>query len=294
MDTIDAFERDIKSQPEMIRTVSLPVPIPEEEQRCAVFAGSGDSLAAAMLAEAFSGGLARAADPRDVGPSAGHVYFVSVSGSTVANVRAAKRASESTAITANPGSRLARAAGRVIPLSPQRRPVTAGSVSFLESALVCMALVRRFRIAGPEGLLARARRDARVRVSKRICILGSGLTYPLAMYFAAKFYEVLGYDARYARTEQFSHMELFSAKRGDTVIILERHGAHSRRLAEGLGRIGLDVIMPALPGPGISQVLYCTFLAQHVVLYEARRRRRRDCHFVTARKIRGVSDDMIY
>ena len=41
------------------------------------------------------------------------------------------------------------------------------------------------------------------------------------MYCAAKFYEILGYDAHYSRIEQFSHMELFSAKKGDTVIIFE-------------------------------------------------------------------------
>ena len=61
----------------------------------------------------------------------------------------------------------------------------------------------------------------KAKVSKRIFVLGNLFTFPLAMYCAAKFYEILGYDAHYSRIEQFSHMELFSAQKGDTVIIFE-------------------------------------------------------------------------
>ena len=54
------------------------------------------------------------------------------------------------------------------------------------------------------------------------------------MYCAAKFYELLGYDVHYCRIEQFSHMELFSAKRGDTVIIFEEKNPHTKQLGENL------------------------------------------------------------
>ncbi len=54
------------------------------------------------------------------------------------------------------------------------------------------------------------------RVTKRIFVLGNLHTFPIAMYCAAKFYEVLGYNVQYSKIEQFSHMELFSAKTGDT------------------------------------------------------------------------------
>ena len=88
------------------------------EQSGSVFAGSGDSLAAAMLAEYFSEGRARAMDPSDILRNPGlvsglhHLYLISVSGRTSANIRAARRfAGTTVAITADPGSRLARAAG---------------------------------------------------------------------------------------------------------------------------------------------------------------------------------------
>ena len=69
-------------------------------------------------------------------------------------------------------------------------------------------------------------------VSKRIFVLGNLFTFPLAMYCAAKFYEILGYDAHYSRIEQFSHMELFSAQKGDTVIIFEEKNPHNKQLAK--------------------------------------------------------------
>ena len=51
------------------------------------------------------------------------------------------------------------------------------------------------------------------------------------MYCAAKFYELLGYDAHYCRIEQFSHMELFSAQKGDTVLVFEKQNSHNKQLA---------------------------------------------------------------
>jgi hypothetical protein len=114
------------------------------------------------------------------------------------------------------------------------------------------------------------------------------------MYSAAKFYELLGYDAHYCRLEQFSHMELFSAQKGDTVIIFEEKNFHNKRLARNLKKIGINVIHPNMPSEKISQMIYCTFFSQLVPLFEAKKKRKQNCHFVTAKKIRNVSNEMIY
>jgi hypothetical protein len=120
-------------------------------------------------------------------------------------------------------------------------------------------------------------------------------TYPVAMYCAAKFYELLGYDAHFERIEQFSHMELFSAKKGDTVIIFEEKNKHNLQLVKNLKNVGLHVIHPSFNSKNkISQIIYYTFFSQLLPFFEAKKRHKKDCHFVLAKKLRNVSDNMIY
>ncbi|RNJ77746.1 MAG: hypothetical protein EB828_00145 [Nitrosopumilus sp. D6] len=83
-----------------------------------MFAGSGDSFAVAMLAECHSRGLVRAADPLELYKNpqitkSKDVYFVSVSGSTVSNILAAKK-SRDTAITSDHSNKLALLSDNVI------------------------------------------------------------------------------------------------------------------------------------------------------------------------------------
>jgi hypothetical protein len=114
------------------------------------------------------------------------------------------------------------------------------------------------------------------------------------MYCAAKFYEILGHDSHYCRIEQFSHMELFSSKKGDTVIIFEAKNSHNTQLAQNLKKIGINVIHPNMPSEKISQMVYCIFFSQFISLNEAKRKKKNECHFVTAENIRNVSNQMIY
>ena len=115
------------------------------------------------------------------------------------------------------------------------------------------------------------------------------------MYCAAKFYEILGYDAHFERIEQFSHMELFSAKKGDTVIIFEEKNAHNTNLVKNLKNVGLNVICPAFDSRNkIFQFIFYTYFSQLLPLFEAKKRHKKDCHFVLAKKLRNVSDNMIY
>jgi glucosamine 6-phosphate synthetase-like amidotransferase/phosphosugar isomerase protein len=156
-------------------------------------------------------------------------------------------------------------------------------------------LAKKISIPDSKKLFSNAMNDAKkVKVSTRIFVLGNMFTYPLAMYCAAKFYEILGYDAHYSRIEQFSHMELFSTKKGDTVIIFEEQNPHNKQLETSLKKIGIDVIHLAIPSEKISQMIYCTFFSQFVALFEAKKKKKKNCYFVTAKKIRNVSNEMIY
>lgn len=301
MNSLEAYEKDIELQLDFLKTFSKQKPLSEKQQKTTLFSGSGDSLVSAMLAESFSNGLVSIFDPLDLYKNkhlvkSKKVYFVSISGNTITNIKVAKVAKKAIAITSKLDSRLAKVSDKTILLSaPNSGIFTAGSVSFLESALTCISLVTSFTLTQNSKLLLKAKSDAKkFSVSKRIFILGTLFTYPLAMYCAAKFYEILGYDAHYARIEQFSHMELFSSKKGDTVIIFEEDNTHNKQLVSNLKKIGINVIHPPIPSKKINQMLYCTFFSQLLPLYEAKKKRKRDCHFVLAKEIRNVSNRMIY
>ncbi len=300
MNSINAFEEDIQLQLDFLKSFKKQKTISTKKQKNILFTGSGDSLVSSLLAESFSGGLVKAMDPLDLYQNkemakSKHVYFVSISGNTITNIKVAKIAKKSTAITSQSQSRLAKASDCTIILnSPNSGIFTAGSISFLESALTCISLVKNIKI--PNVSLFRTAEESakKAKISNRIFVLGNLYTFPIAMYCAAKFYEILGYDVHYSRIEQFSHMELFSAKKGDTVIIFEEKNPHTKQLEKNLKRVGINVIIPTMPSEKLSQVVFCIFFSQLLPLFEAKRTRMKECHFVTAKKIRDVSNQMIY
>ena len=122
------------------------------------------------------------------------------------------------------------------------------------------------------------------------------MTYPLAMYAAAKMAEVFGADARYERIEQFSHMGLFTSRPGDTAVILEEDNGHNGCLADSLERAGLHVVRAgggAGAGP-VGLALFLAFLAQLVPLRMAREEGRTECRFLADDAQLGASNRMIY
>ena len=302
MRTIDALEKDILLQVQSLSKFHPQPVLNITHQKNSVFCGSGDSLAACMLAQAFSDYKTKAADPLDLLknkpiPKNNNVYIISISGRTISNIKVAKLARKSIAITSNPDSKLGKACNKIIHLKfPNSDVVTAGTISFLESALTCISLVHHFKISNVDKIFnAAVTAGKKVKLQNRIFFLGNMHTYPVAMYAAAKLYEILGLEAYYERLEQFSHMELFSAKKGDTVVILEEKTPHNAQLARNLKKIGLNVIHPDPKSKNkITQFLFYTFLAQLVPLLMAKKKRQKDCHFVMAKKLRKASDNMIY
>ncbi|WP_268542476.1 sugar isomerase [Candidatus Nitrosotenuis cloacae] len=301
MKTVEAFERDMGLQPAYIKRLGSKKPIPKSRWKDTVFCGSGDSMAAAMLASSFSNYSITAVDPLELVQNkemakGRHVFFVSVSGNTRANILAARQVRHSVAVTKNPRSRLARSCKGVIPLEySDSGVVTSGSIGFVACALECISQVRRFRVSMVDEMFERAEREARrIAVSGKVFFLGNQHTYPVAMYGAAKLYEMCGLDAHYERVEQFFHTGLFCAKKGDTVILLDG-GARARRLAVVLRRLGLGVYCPALwVGTAVDKVVFCIFVSQFVALNLAKRRRQADCHFVLQTNLRDASSQTIY
>jgi len=301
MKTIDAYEKDVFSQSEFLRTFHPPKTLSKASQKNVIFTGAGDSFVSCMLAEAFSNYLVKSVDPLDLLKNKTlvkdkTVYFVSISGNTISNIKVAKMAKKSIAITSKPNSRLANVSNSSIILTSHSDVFTAGSVSFLESALTCISLVCPIKIPQNPKIFEKAMIDAKKsKLGKRIFVLGSMHTFPIAMYCAAKFYEIVGYDVHFQRIEQFSHMELFSIQKGDTVIIFEERNSHNLQLIQHLKKIGLNVIHPHLKSKNkISQLLYYTYFSQLLPFFEAKKRQQKDCHFVLSKKLRKVSNQMIY
>ena len=147
MQTIEVYENDVNAQAKFLKVFKPQKPIPYNQQNNTIFTGSGDSLASAMLAESFSNFSVKAMDPLDLLKNKSisknnAVYFVSISGNTISNIKVAKIAKKSVAITSKPKSRLAKASDQTILLQyPNADVFTAGSISFLESALTCISLV---------------------------------------------------------------------------------------------------------------------------------------------------------
>lgn len=300
MKTIEAYENDIYLQLKSLPKFKKQKTLSENLQKNSIFTGSGDSLASAMLAEAFSEYKTRALDPLDLLKNKKlvknkTVYFVSISGNTISNIKVAKHAKHSIAITSHPFSRLAQASDDTILLQfPNSDVFTAGSISFLDSALTCISLVTKFSITNPKKIFTKAKTAAKnTKFGNKVFLIGNQYTYPVAMYAAAKLYEILGLDAHYEKIEQFSHMELFSAKKGDTVIIFEEKNSHNQQLVKNLRKYGFNVIQPNLGSKNlISQFLFYTFFSQLLPLNKIKKQK--DCHFVLAKKLRQVSDNMIY
>ena len=302
MQTIEAFEKDIALQVKFLPKFKPHKLIPVSRQKNTIFCGSGDSFAAALLAEAHSNYAVKAFDPLDLLKNKSllqkkDVCIISISGKTLSNIKVGKLARKSIAITSNPKSKLGQTCKHVIPLKfPNSDVFTAGSISFLDSALTCISLIKKLKISNPTEIFKEAKKQSmKIKLEKKIFFLGNLYTYPITMYAAAKIYEILGATAFYERIEQFSHMELFSTSPGDTVIIFEQKNKHNSRLIHNLKKAGINVIHPIFrKSDKISQFLFYTFFSQLLPLNIAKKNNQKECHFVTSKKLRKISDNMIY
>ncbi|GBC73762.1 Phosphoheptose isomerase [archaeon HR04] len=317
MSTLDAYEQEIAYQVESIPMLMQEMKgrwLSKEEQLNALITGSGDSFAAAMLAERLSGFRIQCIDPFELSSmlaSRRMLYIVSVSGSTRAVLDAMDRARgygmKVVAITANAESKLARGADSTIIIRFKRTGVlTAGSIGFTASLVASASLAVKMDDVSVDvkAVFSKAGDDARdIMLAEQNYIVGDALTYPLAVYGSAKLYEVLGARASYCRLEQFCHMEVFSLKEGDKVLILSSE-EKARMLADGLRSNGIDATLleycndegrcnVSYEDETLSRLLYYTFLLQITVLNNAKRLGLRECAFINHRLL-GLSSSLIY
>jgi len=302
MSTIAAFEKEIKLQVRFVQDFVSQKQLSIPKQKESIFCGTGDSFISAQIVEVFSDFRARAFDPLDLLKNKKlaknkSLYLISISGDTISNIKLAKTVKNTVAVTACKQSRLVRACKKLILLQyPNSGIFTAGSISFLASALTCISLVSKIKIRNVSELYKKAETQSRkIRLRGKVFLLGNLHTFPVVMFGAAKIYEVLGLDAHYERIEEFSHMGLFSAKRGDTVIIFEEKNKYNSKLASSLKKYGLHVVQLQPNTKNIQEtVLFFIFVSEFIALYHAKKKNQKDCFFVTAKKLREASSSMIY
>jgi fructoselysine-6-P-deglycase FrlB-like protein len=301
---------DLPAYSRYLRSLDAPPELERTGNNC-VFVGAGDSFAAAKAAEYLSGFRARALDPYDLllKPTAvegKHLFVISVSGRTRTNVEAAKVAHgiarRVTAITSDVHGALAEACDDVIELHFRKTgAVTPGTVSFTTTLLACYSRVRELpAIPDLQQVF-----DSSVKWSDTIelptrgtvFIVGTGLCYCMAIYGAAKIFEVLGSKSQCQATEQFSHMELFSLSDGDFVLLIPASGADMKvaQLEGLLAGGGWNVAKTSLiEGDEVVHSILTSMQLQVLVWRTALRLGLEECSFKKKEKHLRISNKMIY
>ena len=304
MNATEAMQSEIKYQVQDLQKLDLPSLV----NNC-LFTGSGDSYVAGLAAQYFSGSHAICCYPIDIIKNpllvkGRNLFVVSISGNTKANILAAKiarkhRVNSTTAITARPLSRLAKACDQIIELKYRSTGISAaGTISFTVSMIECISLVAKLRLPANSGKIYRQAEKHAAKVISEIdgkrdsyFILGNGQLYPIAMYGALKFNEVFGARAVAYPAEEFCHSPLFSIKETDQVIVI---GDDSRKMSKRLNRDGFSSVHVGFKSTGIELLLRSTFFIQLLVLKLAQKNGLTSCSFLTNKKLLRLSSDFIY
>jgi len=284
--------------------------IPKLEHSSLVFTGSGDSYAAAVFAQELSHGEANASDPYELLTSIQRVrgknlVIVSVSGRTRTNIKLARNAkgiaAKRIAITANPESPLARECDETLQLRYRNAgTLTSGTISFTASLLACSLLLGNLpRIVQAKTALTEFTHLAASQ--KRVAggsflFTGSGVNYALSIYGAAKINEVLGTKAESIYPEELGHAKLFTMDKKRDVIVCISLGRDKAMETHGLLREhGFRSSILALPkGHVVTSSLKIAIYLQRLALSLARRKRVKECAFLTDKKMLKLSNRMIY
>ncbi len=304
---LSVAKNDVEEQPTKLRSL-LSTPV-EHVTDGTIFVGAGDSYAAALATFYLSGGKCLAFDPYAIStiPSvaAGRdVFFISVSGRTTSNISAARRlrgiARRRIVITANRDSPLAEAVDDVILLPYEPKARVPGTLSFTLSLLTSMkvalgAFSCDFRRAYSRAGLAK--RTLKISDRGTTYMLGNNAMHAVAIYAAAKVYEILGARAIAQQLEEFSHMELFSLKASDSVVIFSAFDpvGIGPKLRDALNSLGYAAtLLPRYDSNPIDALFHSIFATQLGILAFARTRGLSEPYLAGAGRKLQVSDRMIY
>ncbi len=300
------ISEEVEGQPKALeRFASSKTP---RAPKGSIFVGAGDSYAAALAGFYASKGGCIGLDPYTVATvpeitKGREVFFISVSGRTSSNLLAARRvrrlAKKTIALTAVPDSKLAALTDQTVALPMTYVPKTPGVLSFSLSLLAVLKRVKADASCDFERAFANAQSD-RGKFSfggGTTYFLGNSLAYPMALYAAAKTYEFLGTKAHAELLEEFSHLELFSLNRSDSVNLFGCFdpAGMSRKLAKSLAAHGYGSSQIAARGKSdLDRIFHSVFASQLAVLDRAEVAGLTEPKFLSSVDRLDVSDAMIY
>lgn len=272
-----------------------------------IFVGAGDSYAAALAGFYVSNGRCLALDPYSLWASpemasGRDVVFVSASGRTSSNIAAAKRvkgvARRTWAVTADRRSELTRATDDIVKIPMRYVPKTTGMLSF---SLSLLAVVRMSSSLGSCDF-ARALRWSRKRFGDfhfgrgTTYFLGNSVAFAVSLYAAAKGYELLGAKCHAELLEEFSHKEVFSLHKQDSLNVFASFDPEGmgEKLCRLLRSQGYEAKTMSGDGSATERLFGSVFVAQLAALKESSTRGLTEPKFLSSGGSLAVSDSMIY
>jgi fructoselysine-6-P-deglycase FrlB-like protein len=299
-------EQDLPKFSSQLRKKQPPTP----KHSSLVFAGSGDSYAAAVFAQELSNGEAVASDPYELLTNIGRVrgrklVIVSISGRTRTNIELARKAkgiaAKRIAITANGESPLAGECDETLQLNYRNAGIlTSGTISFTTSLLACAFLLRSLprTIQGKTTLVDTAllARSIRPVAKGSFVFTGSGVNYALSLYGAAKINEVLGSKAEAVYPEQLGHAKLFTIdKKRDAIVCISSGRDKAMETHELLRKSGFRSSILALSESHmVNRSLRIAIYLQRLALSLARIKGIEECAFLSDKSRLNLSNSMIY
>lgn len=301
-----ALAGEVARQPEILEKFAKSK-LPRAPQG-SIFVGAGDSYAAALAGFYASRGRCIAIDPYSLASAPEiaeglEVFFISVSGRTASNLKAATKVRQlargTTALTAVDGSQLAGLVDRVVRLPMTYAPRTAGMLSFSLSLLAVMEISSGDAHCDFRAALEKGEKDVwRISSGKGTAyFLGNSLAYPAAVYAAAKTHELLGAKAHPELLEEFNHLELFALDKSDVVNVFSCFDplGMSAKLKKALTAQGFQShIIPSRGASDIERLFHSVFAVQLSVLDQARKAGLSEPMFLSGGGRLRASDAMIY
>jgi glucosamine--fructose-6-phosphate aminotransferase (isomerizing) len=244
------------------------------------------------------------------------LYIVSVSGNTKSNILAAKisrkQKIQTTAITANPESILAKNCDEIIELRYKSTGIpTSGTISFTSSLLCCLSLIGKINLLDLTWIYRQTNNEVENIIystpekASSYVFLGEGILFPVAIYGSLKINEVFGIRSFAYHFEEFCHSPIFSIKKNDKMIILgnkEYDNTSDQKLNKKLKKLGIDstFVECTISKSNIKKMhvietlLKSIIFLQLYVVKQAARKRVKNCFFLKNKDLLKLSSTSIY
>ena len=323
MNSIEAMEYDIKLQISQISKISKISKTLNRNSNNSVFIGTGDSYVSAYIAQYVSDFRVFVLDPYEVimNPCITknkNVYFISVSGKTMANIKAAKivrnHCKKTIAVTANLKSPLALNCDEIIHLDYRNSGVTtSGTISFLFSTLICILLTKpNLQFPNSSKLFLNSDQLANSIIKKQLNIvnfeneneiysnifLGNLFLYPVAIYASLKMHEIFGMKSFAYSLENFCHAPIFHLDKKDLLFNFNSiltSSSKDLQLINYLNKSKYNTFQINIDSKSqIDIIMESILFVQLYSLKLAKLKNIKECYFLHQKDLLGISSKLIY